>query len=795
LKLILHIGQQKTGTTSLQRFLFDNYNTLIQHKILYPRSLGTEHFKQHFLFKHCNDLFNDSLALKESLLEEINKTNTTTVICSDENLFFGKRVNKDKIVKFLKSIFDEIEVLVYLRRQDLHIPSHYQQSLKSTVTLNFDEWISKAIYSGYYDYNNVLNDWQKYLPDSKFTIKTLFNLYGKDIRYDITRFLGIDYNHFYFKKTQQLNDSIDWFHIPILRAFNSSCKNEKNEDRKEKIKTLKSKFLNYARVNTTQEKLGLSKEQYRKISDYTIDISKKLIASFDIQSNDLGYFNQSLTILENRILKLNEVNKKCFQEITAFIQYEFPKLSIDFDSLLRSIKHEQKTNNENSEFNNYNYNELLAFVQVIINLYFKHSIEKELNLNVYRPFNIENKTLYFLHIAKCGGTSVRSYLNQLFYQGDYVNGLNPEMFSKHKENSYKQWKLISGHLDRTVLNYINPDIIITWLRDPIERFVSAYGRLSQLAIEKNSNLITKSLGCDFFNYDRYLTNNEQKINEAKRFLTNDVTYFGVMNRIQESMDLLCYTLGQIPRTNYLHKNKSDSTYKEHYRSKEMSTLFHKASQADKMVWSYATDLFNERFNNTLHYLWSKYNGYDTQITKNVNFNDLDYKKIRQKLITFIITEIENKTQLILKDNLVYTFDQPLKGEGWSEREWYTNMTHYTLRWINEPKATIYLPLNRHNHLECNIHIPHKLTELKAIYIDSHPIKNIRYLEPNNLEKDKYLGDLIIFNIPPRLMDKPLLTKLEIEVTKVTSPNKLDPINSDKQLKSISLDWIKVLPLK
>ena len=108
MKLILHIGQQKTGSTSLQRFLFDNYDNLLKQNVLYPQSLGTEHFKQHLLFRNCEDLNDKAFSLKEKLTYEIEKTKPELVIISDENLFYGIRVNKKKIAAFLTSIFDEI---------------------------------------------------------------------------------------------------------------------------------------------------------------------------------------------------------------------------------------------------------------------------------------------------------------------------------------------------------------------------------------------------------------------------------------------------------------------------------------------------------------------------------------------------------------------------------------------------------------------------------------------------------------------------------------------------------------
>ncbi|MBT8232847.1 MAG: hypothetical protein HKO66_13760, partial [Saprospiraceae bacterium] len=114
MKLILHIGQQKTGSTSLQSFLFDNYKSLIDKGYLYPKSLGIEYKKQHLLFKEHKPSNNNGESLKAPLLQEIKDKNASTVIISDENLYSGILVEKEKISAFLTSIFDEIDIIIYL---------------------------------------------------------------------------------------------------------------------------------------------------------------------------------------------------------------------------------------------------------------------------------------------------------------------------------------------------------------------------------------------------------------------------------------------------------------------------------------------------------------------------------------------------------------------------------------------------------------------------------------------------------------------------------------------------------
>jgi len=61
-KLILHIGQPKTGTTSIQRFCLNHRNHLLQQGVLYPdagrHGPGHPHFEPQFLVSHRSKLPN-----------------------------------------------------------------------------------------------------------------------------------------------------------------------------------------------------------------------------------------------------------------------------------------------------------------------------------------------------------------------------------------------------------------------------------------------------------------------------------------------------------------------------------------------------------------------------------------------------------------------------------------------------------------------------------------------------------------------------------------------------------------
>jgi hypothetical protein len=133
MKLILHIGTEKTGTTTLQHFLSMNRDRLMENGVLVPRSLGTRNHRLLAAIANDDDLVDDfiirqqlqnkeeRLAAKrrwlDSFAEEIKNKSPEKVIITSEHL--QSRLRKDEEIERLKSIldtfFDKIAVVVYFR--------------------------------------------------------------------------------------------------------------------------------------------------------------------------------------------------------------------------------------------------------------------------------------------------------------------------------------------------------------------------------------------------------------------------------------------------------------------------------------------------------------------------------------------------------------------------------------------------------------------------------------------------------------------------------------------------------
>jgi len=191
-RLFLHIGTEKTGTTSIQQTLFRNYDKFKAKDILYPRSLmtGSNHagFTASFLGEEAISTVAQNLGdtgalllknhhyLLDRLEEEIVESGCSTVIISSELLH--SRVKYEDTVEDIKrwaeERFDEIYVICYLRKQIDLVVSGYSTRIKEGDTPHgslsgvfsdlIDQFASSKEIPHYFDYKKMLDMWSKCFP-------------------------------------------------------------------------------------------------------------------------------------------------------------------------------------------------------------------------------------------------------------------------------------------------------------------------------------------------------------------------------------------------------------------------------------------------------------------------------------------------------------------------------------------------------------------------------------------------------------------------------------------------------
>ncbi|MFK7993435.1 MAG: hypothetical protein AB8B87_04810 [Granulosicoccus sp.] len=160
-KVILHIGRHKTGTTAIQRFLFQNKSLLEENGFYYP-NLGIRGFGHHDIGSLLTrsaiaaaDKGPDEIvrSLRLSLENELSEQDSTIVISSESFQ------NCDPAV--VMSLFDgcDVEVIVYLREQVAYLLSAYAQKVQATeYSESLETFYSETSHSTYAEFLDKWSD-------------------------------------------------------------------------------------------------------------------------------------------------------------------------------------------------------------------------------------------------------------------------------------------------------------------------------------------------------------------------------------------------------------------------------------------------------------------------------------------------------------------------------------------------------------------------------------------------------------------------------------------------------------
>ena len=172
-RLILHIGDYKSGSTSIQQFLRRNKDLLAENGIYFPceKSAYYMQWGQHVLLataltgRGVHWLTEESaklppLEILTQFRNDIDKSPAHTVVVSSE-AFFGL-CRAPHLTRQVMNLFPDFDptVIVYIRRQDAHLVSGFQQRCKRGRRHPFNQW--KRIIerrSGFY--LRRLKSWEK----------------------------------------------------------------------------------------------------------------------------------------------------------------------------------------------------------------------------------------------------------------------------------------------------------------------------------------------------------------------------------------------------------------------------------------------------------------------------------------------------------------------------------------------------------------------------------------------------------------------------------------------------------
>ena len=139
--LYLHIGSNKTATTTLQNRLANSESVLATGKLLYPRTGRSQVGAHHVLAAHFVSFppkeFQPQQSFEEmmtALDAECSAAPNLDVVLSSEMLLHFRHLKVERMTSLLQR-FDTVKVIAYLRRQDQFLPSFYSSRINNGKAL------------------------------------------------------------------------------------------------------------------------------------------------------------------------------------------------------------------------------------------------------------------------------------------------------------------------------------------------------------------------------------------------------------------------------------------------------------------------------------------------------------------------------------------------------------------------------------------------------------------------------------------------------------------------------------
>jgi hypothetical protein len=200
----LHIGLGRCGTTSIQRALFENQESLKAKGYLYIRTDdgGEAH---HSLCPLKKELLPGAKAAWDKIAEEFMAMREENLMISSENMIGIA----DELIEHIADLFKEcrVKVLFIGRHQSGLLPSTFSQWTKAGILFESFNSFFKATHQLWH-FQNILDRWEKYFVREDIHCRILSS--GEDAVETFATFLPAEEGKILLGKSQnrRLNSSI-----------------------------------------------------------------------------------------------------------------------------------------------------------------------------------------------------------------------------------------------------------------------------------------------------------------------------------------------------------------------------------------------------------------------------------------------------------------------------------------------------------------------------------------------------------------------------------------------------------
>lgn len=239
IQLFLHIGMNKTGSTSLQYWLNSHYDQLLQQRILYPRAImeGDAHYTLTDAFrvdgKFSNEQIKALTRIRKLLQLEMQGLGIQKLILSSEGLICVREPRHIKAY-FSQLGFQDIKVVVHLRRHDHWWRSMFNQYCKTTCDLEagvykgLEAYLSRVRDTIHFaNYKNMLANWAHVFGKENIIVRCVEKpQLPNGLAIDFLEALDIDPSGF-SSEMKSLNESMSNQAVRILEVAQRSQLSQK----------------------------------------------------------------------------------------------------------------------------------------------------------------------------------------------------------------------------------------------------------------------------------------------------------------------------------------------------------------------------------------------------------------------------------------------------------------------------------------------------------------------------------------------------------------------------------------
>ncbi len=381
--------------------------------------------------------------------------------------------------------------------------------------------------------------------------------------------------------------------------------------------------------------------------------------------------------------------------------------------------------------------------------------------------------LCFIHLPKTGGTTLATYLDDMF-ERDRICPVQDQYGLEHHAVSPDKYDLFRGHFElyRLPESIRSGTNLITILRHPVPRAISRFhhwrrdpellATLMRTPLLYNHNIQTLALSP--LPMDGYTTLREH-LNAAKRILSQ-FYFVGLQEQFSASGRALFQMLGYPAPRSLRRHNASD--YDISAVPQTLVDEITTANWADLELYEHAAVLFKERF---------------LPLADQADNQDYPLGPLPQC------------------NRIHYRMDQALMGTGWHEREGFGPADVQCWRWTGpDPESSLMLPLRTGLRYEFSIRIlnavsPEVLNSMRVL-VNGHVLSlqqqrawRDRFMKPK-LPGWLYLGVVT----PDMLRSGKLLTRVDILVSNTIPQCESDPNSSNKRSCGLAITEINFNPV-